>query len=317
MKSIFLIPILFFCLSLQLLAQSPNAARASRATQNMNKVLELSDEQKRAVSKAYLNMYEGLEQIQEVSDKKETDQQTNEIRIKFNNTLTKALDKGQMDKWVKINSKEDNPNIRVKKDPKISTEQRTEMAAKTRAQRLTKQLSLSPQQEQQAYKVYSSKMSKIVALRPLAKKDPTTAKTERMKLNRELDAAIAGILTEDQKVKMENDKKRIQVGKSKSNKGSKKSKTYSMADKNTNEAEAFTKRTEAKIEMTEDQRRKFQAAATEKYRALDYLKANSKGKTAEEKAGAKIRIDAAFETEIKTILTKGQLERLTFTKAEY
>ncbi len=316
MKTILLVPILYFFFTFQLMAQSPNAARANRATQNMNKVLELSGEQKRTVSTAYLNMYEELGQVQEIKDPKKAEQETKNIRTKFNTTLTNTLTEAQMDKWVDINSKEGNPNLSVKKNSKISVEKRTEIAAKTRAQRLSKQLNLSAKQEQQAYQIYSSNMSKSIVLRPLAKKDPTTAKTERMKLNRELDAAIIAILTDDQKLKLVSDNKGSQVGKSKSNKSSKKSKTFDMADKNTNKVKVLIKQTEAKIKMTDDQRNKFRTAATEKFRALDQLKSNSKGKSEEDKAAAKVRIDAAFDAKIKTIFTKRQLEKLSITKAE-
>lgn len=315
MKSILLIPFLFFSFSFQLLAQSPNAARASRATENMNKVLELSDEQKRTISEAYVNMYQELEKVKEATEDKDKGDEILEIRTNFNNTLTSSLSKAQMEKWVAINSKEGNSNLWVGKNSKISTEQKTELSARTRAQRLAKQLTLSPKQEQQAFEIYLSNMTRAVALRPLAKTDPVAAKSERMKLNRELNTTITKILTDEQKAKMEKDKKRNKVGKSKSSKSSK-TKVYSMANKSTERAEELTKRTEAKVKLTRDQRNKYKAAASEKYRALDSLKANGKGKTAEEKAAIRVKIVTAFDEKVKTILTAEQLEKLKVKASE-
>ena len=65
-RSTFLSLFLFLAFAINLSAQSTNEARAVKSTERMNKQIDLSEEQKKAVKAGYLEMYRQITELREI-----------------------------------------------------------------------------------------------------------------------------------------------------------------------------------------------------------------------------------------------------------
>lgn len=307
-KSIFLIPLLLFVFSFPLLAQSPDAAKAARATRTMTKELNLSKEQISNVNAIYLKYYRGLEDLK-TKRYNVAEEEKKVIAYDFETSLGTILTKEQLTAWKEY-SVSGKSRIRIEDKSTLTTEDRVKIAAKRKAERMAIKYTLTLEQEEQVFNAYFDKMMKVVALRPLSKKDAKAAKEARRALDKETQKTIDEILTEEQRnaIAATKEARRKARRNPSNNNPNKKKRTYLIKDQNTENASSEADIVSAKLNLSDELKKKYQAAALNRFQAIDRLRNNKKSAT--EKAAIRVNIDKKFNEEIATFLTEEQLKKL-------
>jgi hypothetical protein len=196
MKSLIAFTCIFFSLSLSVFAQSPNAARAMKSTEKIAKAITLKEGQYEQINNAYLSFYHNLDNMtgrDKNGELIDLMMERNLVVAEFDKSLANILDEQQLAEWK---SKE--AEI-AKQTPPVDRRElmleKIDHSAAKKAERLATDLTLTAEQQTQAYQAYLHHMTQIMELRTAENPDTSLNKKS---IDAALQASLDTILTAEQ-----------------------------------------------------------------------------------------------------------------------